>query len=62
MWNDKRREAEAQRDEALQQAEQASATARAAQAERDELKQKYEPPVKVRQVIPSAMETNRRKH
>ena len=58
-----------ERDEAIARAEAAEAAlersegARTrAEADRDELKHKYEQPVVVRQVLPTATETNRHRH
>ena len=62
MWNSKRREAERERDEAIEAVDRLTAERDRAVADRDELKRKYEPPVTTRRVLPSATESNRRRH
>lgn len=72
MWGSQRNranEAEAARDEALERAERleqeldsARAQRDSARADRQELKDRYDPPVTVRRVVSSGFESNRRNH
>ena len=62
MWGNKRREAEQQRDAAIDERDAAVRRAERAEAKAAELSHKYEQPVTVRHEIPTGFESNRRRH